>query len=67
MSPKLDLQKEYNYIIKGLNIDDPIELEERILDLRYRLKRLEKELNVLRETRGREHGFDKSLKVRIRD
>jgi hypothetical protein len=59
LSPKIDIQKEYNLIMQGINIDDPLVLEERILDLKFRLRRLENELEILRETRGLEHGFDK--------
>lgn len=49
--------------MQGLNIDDPLVLEERILDLKYRFRRLNTELEVLRETRGLEHGFDKTKKL----
>jgi hypothetical protein len=34
------------------DIDDPLVLEERILDLKYRSRKLEQELEVLRETVG---------------
>ena len=40
--------------MSGVNIDDPLVLEERILDLRFRTKKLESELEILRETSGAE-------------
>jgi hypothetical protein len=44
--------------MKNVDIDDPLILEERILDLRFRGMRLEKELEILRETSGAEQGFN---------
>ena len=38
--------------MSNVNIDDPIELEEKTLDLRYRSRRLEKELLLLRKVNG---------------
>ena len=49
----------------GLDIQDPLVLEERILDLKYRLRRLENELEVLKETRDMEYGYD-NLKERLK-
>lgn len=46
--------------MQGLDIDDPLILEERILDLRYRSRRLESELQVLKDTIGFEAGNLKS-------
>jgi hypothetical protein len=40
--------------MQNIDIDDPLELEEKILDLRYRSERLDNELEVLRETSGNE-------------
>lgn len=36
----------------GTNIDDPLVLEERILDLKYRNRKLEEELNLIKEASG---------------
>ena len=54
LNPKLDTEKEFRSIMQNIDIDDPLVLEERILDLRFRAQRLEKELEVLRETSGKE-------------
>ena len=54
LNPKLDTEKEFRSIMQNIDIDDPLVLEERILDLRFRAQRLEKELEVLRETSGNE-------------
>lgn len=39
-------------MLADINIDDPIELEEKSLDLRHRTKRLELELQLLKKTSG---------------
>ena len=49
LNPKLQIEQEYNEILSGLDIDDPIDLEEKILDLKYKLRKLNGELDVLRE------------------
>ena len=58
LNPKLDTEKEFRQIMQNIDIDDPLVLEERILDLRFRAQRLQKELEVLRETSGKEQGFN---------
>ena len=50
LKPKLDAEKDFRGLMSGVNIDDPIDLEEKTMDLRYRFKRLESELAVLRKT-----------------
>ncbi len=55
--PKVESQKEYKAIMQDINIDDPLILEERILDLKYRVKYLDKELHVLREANGEAGGM----------
>lgn len=40
--------------MQNIDIDDPLVLEERILDLRFRSQRLERELEIMRETSGDE-------------
>ena len=57
LNPKFDTEKEYRNIMQNINIDDPLELEEKILDLRYRSLRLESELEIIKETSGREQGI----------
>ncbi|CDW82059.1 ef hand family protein [Stylonychia lemnae] len=64
LNPKYDAEKEFRQIMQNVDIDDPLILEERILDLRYRSERIEKELEFLRETSANEQGID--LKERIR-
>jgi hypothetical protein len=56
--PKYDAQKEYRQVMQNIDIDDPLVLEERILDLRYRSQRINKELEILREMSGNEQGFN---------
>ena len=56
--PKYDAQKEYRQVMQNIDIDDPLVLEERILDLRYRSQRIGKELEILRELSGNEQGFN---------
>lgn len=46
------MEQEYNAILQGLDIDDPIDLEEKILDLKFKLRRLNGELDVLREQKA---------------
>jgi hypothetical protein len=50
-------------IMSGIDIDDPLVVEERILDLRFRLRRLEADLELLRETKEADIGFDLKEKV----
>jgi hypothetical protein len=38
--------------MQGMEVDDPMILEERILDLKYRSRLLESELSVLKQTVG---------------
>ena len=45
--------------MKGLNIQDPLILEEQILDCVYKKKRLEGEVKVMRSTKNREQFFRK--------
>jgi hypothetical protein len=52
LKPKLEVEIDFRKMMAGINIDDPIELEEKALDLRYRTKRLERELNLLKRTNG---------------
>jgi hypothetical protein len=49
--------------MSGIDIDDPLVVEERILDLRFRLRRLEADLELLRETKEADIGFDLKEKV----
>jgi Ca2+-binding EF-hand superfamily protein len=44
LKPKLEVEKQFRTMMADVNIDDPIELEEKALDLRYRTKRLERDL-----------------------
>lgn len=44
--------------MQNLDIDDPLIMEERILDLKYRSQRIEQELEVLREMQGAEQGYN---------
>jgi len=52
LSPKLEVEKDFRAIMQNVNVDDPIDLEEKTLDLRFRTKALEQELLILRKTNG---------------
>lgn len=52
LQPKLDVEKDFRQIMCNVNIDDPIDLEEKALDLKFRTSRLESELMVLRKANG---------------
>jgi hypothetical protein len=52
LKPKLDDEKDFRAIMSNVDIDDPIDLEEKTLDLRYRARRLEDELMILRKASG---------------
>ncbi len=41
LSPKLEVEKDYRSIMANINVEDPIELEEKTLDLRFRIKKLD--------------------------
>jgi len=47
----------------GLNITDPLILEEQILDSIFNIRRLKKEVAVLRRTKGKEMFFRKQKVV----
>lgn len=64
LNPKYDAEKEFRQIMQNIDIDDPLILEERILDLRFRSQRLDKELDILRETSGNEQGFNYKDRVK---
>jgi hypothetical protein len=49
-------------VLGGINIQDPLVLEERILDLQYRNRMLEKELKVLRQQPGGKSDTKKEIK-----
>lgn len=48
LTPQVEQQTELYKLMGGLNISDPLVLEERILDLQYRNRRIEKDLKVMR-------------------
>lgn len=62
LSPKLTAQNDYMAVLGGINIQDPLVLEERILDLQYRNRRLDSELKVLRQQPGGKHDKKKEYK-----
>ena len=41
LSPKLEVEKDFRAIMSNVEIDDPIDLEEKTLDLRFRTKALD--------------------------
>ncbi len=52
LKPRYEAQKEYKQIMSGMDVEDPLILEERILDLKYRTRLLESEMSVLKQTVG---------------
>ena len=55
----MNAEREFINIMKGLNIQDPLILEEQILDTVYKKRRLEGEVKVMRSTKNREQFFRK--------
>ena len=51
--PKVKAQTDMYAIMGAININDPLVLEEKILDLQYRNRYLESELKVLRSQNGK--------------
>ena len=49
LEPRVAEQSGFMKLIGNVNVKDPLELEERILDLQFRNRRLEGELKVLRQ------------------
>ena len=54
LQPALSAQRDYIAIMKDLDISDPLILEEQILDVLYRKRRLAAEVKVMRATRSKE-------------
>lgn len=54
LQPKLNAQREFINIMKGLNINDPLLLEEQILDTLYQKRHLAGEVKVMRRTKNQE-------------
>lgn len=52
IEPQVKAQSDFYKIMGGVRIHDPLVLEERILDLKYRNRHLEQELKVLRSSSG---------------
>lgn len=59
MNPRIEAQMKFHEIMLGLNITDPLILEEQILDTIFNIRRLKKEVAVLRRTKGKEMFFRK--------
>lgn len=59
MQPKINAQKEFINIMKDLNINDPLVLEEQILDILYKKRSLANEVKVMRSTKNNEQFFRK--------
>lgn len=52
LAPKLNAEREFMKIMKGLNIKDPLLLEEQILDTVYKKRRLAGEVKVMRNAKN---------------
>jgi hypothetical protein len=53
----LKAQSEYFKIMNDIDIDDPLDLEERVLDLTFKKRRLEAEVKLMRRSRRSEEFF----------
>lgn len=62
LAPKVKQQTDLYAIMGGVNIADPLVLEERILDLQYRNRHLDKELRFLRAQSDASHAQKKKIK-----
>ena len=54
LQPEINAQREYIKIMQGLAIQDPLVLEEQILDVLFKKRRLATEVKVMRASRGKE-------------
>lgn len=67
LAPKVQSKQTYAKIMEGLNISDPIELEEKILDLRYRTSWLRNEVNLLKKMHQDQFGVTLNEKDKRRE
>lgn len=44
LEPKIAGQRGFADLMKGINLNDPLDLEERILDIQFRKRRLDNEV-----------------------
>jgi hypothetical protein len=49
LNPKIEIEKDFRAIMGNVDVDDPIDLQEKTLDLRFRTKALDAELMILRK------------------
>jgi hypothetical protein len=49
LTPKIDAQKEFIRAMGKVDINDPLDLEERILDLQFKKRRLDNEVRIMRK------------------
>jgi hypothetical protein len=48
LEPKIDSQRNFIDIMKEIDVNDPLDLEERILDLQFKKRRLDNEVRLMR-------------------
>lgn len=48
LEPKIVGQRGFSDLMKGIDLNDPIDLEERILDIQFRKRRLDNEVRQMR-------------------
>lgn len=48
LDPRLDAQGKFTDLMGDIDINDPLDLEERILDLQFKKRRLDNEVRVMR-------------------
>lgn len=48
LTNRLEAQREYLQIMSDININDPLDLEERVMDVLFKKRHLEKEVKVMR-------------------
>jgi hypothetical protein len=58
--PKVSLRVDYQKIMDGLRISDPIDLEDKIIDLKFRIKWFDAEVKVLNNQKLKEMGLTRN-------
>ena len=60
LTPKISAEQDFIKIMKGITIKDPLVLEEQILDLVYKNKRLQTEVKQMKITYDKVHFMQKA-------
>lgn len=63
LDPRLDAQGKFTDLMGDIDINDPLDLEERILDLQFKKRRLDNEVRVMRR-QNRTDNFFRNAKIK---